>query len=68
MKKPFSPNSAVPASTSLTGTESELKGSNYVVLADTDNFIVPQISLSVSIWNCIQCNKQKRPRRALLLL
>ena len=48
-KKPFSPNSAVPASTSLTGTESELKGSNYVVLADTDNFIVPQISLSVSI-------------------
>ena len=58
----------MPASTSLSGAESELKGSNYVVLADTDKFIVPHFLQSVSIWNCIQCNKQKRPRRALLLL
>ena len=40
MKKPFSPNSATPASVSLSGAELELKGSTRVVLADTDGAIV----------------------------
>ncbi len=42
----------MPASTSLTGTESELKGSNYVVLADTDS-----ASLMQNLALCPACIK-----------